>query len=289
MPKIITALLCLIIISKVNGQIPSIPVYPKMDADLFHIHLIKDNGISEIRAEYAYKYDLKNLHFTQKEAHYFFNSDGQLIKKIEKNKYHSSKDNVLDLYFYDAENRLSTHLHTDAQSSTVYLYEYDSSSYRASAYLIPVEKSWNENLNDDYLLWSDSIHIADNKHIYYNRFNSPYKYVVHRSQNQGQNMEISEYLKSGKINRSHLYSYAPNGLLLSIEERNYSEFQFDWKKEFTYRIEDNLEEEHYYKNGKIEHIRRISYRDDGLPEFDIMRNEETTRMTIVQFTYLKSK
>ena len=115
MPKIITALLCLIIISKVNGQIPSIPGYPKMDAELFHIHLIKDNGISEIKAEYAYKYDLKNLHFTQKEARYSFNADGQLIKKIEINQYHSSKDNVLDLYYYDAENRLTMVFDTDSQ------------------------------------------------------------------------------------------------------------------------------------------------------------------------------
>ena len=103
MPKIVTALLCFIIIFNVNGQIQSIPGYPEMHVDLFHAHLIKDNAISEIKAEYAYKYDRKNLHFTQKEAHYSFNSDGLLIKKTERKQYHSSKDKVLDLYFYDAE------------------------------------------------------------------------------------------------------------------------------------------------------------------------------------------
>ena len=152
MHKVFSIFLFLVVVVNTKGQAPALPTNPQMHVELFQPHMIVDHGISEIIATYAYKYDMKSLFFTKREVTYSFDSEGRVVKKVEKNEYKQSKDSVLNLYYYDSENRISTHFHQDAVSKTVYLYAYRSSSYSASAYLIPKEKTWNENLNDEYLI-----------------------------------------------------------------------------------------------------------------------------------------
>ena len=272
-----------------KAQIPDNPSLETQWVDLFPKKLVQDHGIKSIRATYAIKYDRQKMHFTNRELRYYFDEKARLIKMVELNIYGNRLDSVVDQYFYEGKHYLSTQLHSDAQSNTVYKIEREGNSTISSAYLIPKDLTWNVNLNSTFLLWSDSIRNEQNRVTYYNRYKKPYKYYVEEPSDNRAILKISEYFQGGKINSIQTLKIKDDKVVTSIEEKNFNKLLFNWKREYFYDDNYLLLQEQYFKKGMLASLRKISYGSDGLPEVDITRDEATTRMTIVQYTYEKSK
>ena len=156
---------------------------------------------------------------------------------------------------------------------------------RHQYYQMKKTKDWNNNLYDKYLMWSDSIDYVDDKIVVYNKYGNSYrKHHIERNENN-QIIKNGYYDQRGRWFKTMSYDYN-SGLLVEMEENNSNTMMFNWLKKFEYN-EKNLWEIEYYKNDKLEYIRKLSYNSFGLLELDLKRNESNKKMIILQFTYYK--
>lgn len=258
-----------------------------LDVNLISVEQVKRHRIQRILASFSYKYDKDVIHQTNREVIHVFDSSGLATETCELNHFRKRLDSAIDHYYYMKNCYLTTHVHTDAQGSMVYTFEDMSDHFRFSAYLVPLKLEWNENLSRDFLLWSDSvINEGSDKYVSYNEFGKPYKYLVERHNKFGQLTGIDLYQQGGRLICAYDYDIDSGDIIQSIEARPNNSMMFGWRKEFTYDTDNRLSEVRYFKEGKLESFRRISYSEDGLPEIDITRNELTTKMDIVRYEYI---
>lgn len=275
---------CLIAAQHVIAQNPRLPGEMSLELDVFDPHIIVQNKIKTIHAEYAYKYDLQVIRDDKKEITYYFNERGKISRKIEQRHYHNKEDSIIFEYYYDKQGQVSTYVKTESKNHTVMLLDEGDTHYKISLYLIPKALKWNVHVNSEYMIWSDSVFNKDFKKQYYNQHDVHYKNLTHYRDPVTKSESLSIYSKDGRLQRKVSYSLEENGDLKSIEEKNTNPYLFDWKKTFEYD-EGVFVEERYYKEEVQQHLRKITYKDNGLPELDIQRNDITKKMTIIEFEY----
>lgn len=286
MIKAIFFFLCTLFFQNTFAQNPKLPGEMDLGMDVFDADIIAENKIKRIHAEYSFKYDLQTIKDDKKEVTYLFNEKGQISKKIEQRHYHNKEDSITFEYYYDKFGQVTTYVKTESKNHTVMLLDkWDSvTAFKVSLYLIPKSMKWNDHVNFEFLIWSDSVYINGLKFQYYNQHGLNYKNMMHAPSSPSKEESLSIYSQDGRLRRKLIYDFAENGELKSIDEKNLNRFLFDWGKTFEYD-QGIFIEERFYKEGVQQYIRKITYKDNGLPELDIQRNDITKKMTIIEFEY----
>ena len=205
---------------------------------------------------------------------------------VEINKYKSRIDSITTIHYRNAKNQLITKVIQDVKFTSVEMMDYRNDSLmKLENYLLSKTANWYEFIYDDKLMWSDSIFYTETGMEVYNQFKTLYRSHALLRSPEGQIIKEKIYAKNGKLEKSIQYEYKSGQISLIKVEHN-SDLMFDWQKNFFYG-EYGITEEHYFKKGSLEYIRKISYLFNGLPELDIMRNEKTGKMIINKFEYIK--
>jgi hypothetical protein len=260
---------------------------PSEIINLFNPERIKSSNISEVRADYSFKYDTKVIVQTKRYAIYEFNDHGFVKSITEIKKVRGRLDSVITYLYWNGNREVSTKVVIDNWFTQIEMFEYeDERLSRHSFYQMKKRPDWNEHLSNKKLMWSDSIWYEDNYVVHCNRWGVNYKRYYLKKDDDGQIISISEYDRAKKLVQTMNYTY-DDYHLVQIEQINTMKYMFDWKQEFSYNS-DLVSEEKYYKDNRLEYVRRISYLENGLPELDLKRNERTKKMFIVQFEYSKN-
>ncbi len=252
---------------------------------LFDKELISKHKVKGAVFEVSYKYDMDIIKDSKNEVYYHFDDNGNIADRIVISPFRKRRDSVVNIYIRDEKERISVQVVHDPLYTYVDLYKYDEGKIsKHENYQMKRTQQWNENIYDEKLMWSDSIHYGETYIEVYNRFGTKYKnHKIEKT--SGKVTTIKSYDRRGKWEKTTELNYSGNDLI-SIDEKYSSNLMYPWRKEFTYN-EYGLVEEKYYKEGELEYTRKISYREDGLPELDLKRNEHTGKMSIHKITYIR--
>ena len=94
---------------------------------------------------------------------------------------------------------------------------FNTSGYKVTLYLIPKKLKWNEHVDSEFLVWSDSIYKDGLKYHYYNQNAVNYKNVMYNLSKTEQIESLSVYSKDGRLSNKVSYDFEENGDLHSVD------------------------------------------------------------------------
>lgn len=251
---------------------------------------VRENKILRIRGEVSFKRDDFPIDQSEQFYDYLFNERGQLVRSMRTYRIRHRLDTVYHHYYYGSEGRLIKMVSSDAYGyyALNYVYKNDHLVRIFHSRETPVNRA-KGTFERDHIVWNDSISWekipSGEKGTYYNMAGRPYKTVTRWWNEEGRLSKTQSRSIIGDDVTTVDYSWSESGRLLYREEHTTLSGNHEFTRKFTYDTEDRLDMEIIGKDGSLYTTRKITYTPSGLIELQLLRNDVTRIMEIVEFTY----
>ncbi|MFK8038579.1 MAG: hypothetical protein AB8B74_09845 [Crocinitomicaceae bacterium] len=257
---------------------------PKFSADF-----IGRNKIKRIKGYYSTKADYDRIRPTNNVYIYEFNEQGQLIKDYKTYR----RDTVVRTYSYNDQNKLSILRQSDQFGFHSYLYGYDSLGRLISKeYRRDVSKTGdkiNFDIDQSLSVSTENYTYEGNtkqlKQKYFNSLGKLYKFAFYYTNENGYLYREETQSINGNSRSETTFNYNVNGFLSEKTAQKYLGKKITTRIKFEYDTHNNLQAQHYYRNGVYKTEFQIVYSSQTmLLNALLARDIETNVITILKFS-----
>lgn len=259
---------------------------PDSYQNLFDKEALRKERVDMVHAKISIKYDREPIRNTYHHKWLHFNSKGELRNILEVKRYRTRMDSSLIEYHLNNDGRVIFLTESKLGTTSILNREFiEGNISEISYYQMKKTDKWSNRLSPENLIWKETVQREDDKFVYLNQYGKQKMSIRYEKDNRDRITENATFSYNGSISARHLYQYDESGKMISVEEINYNQYLFNWKKEFSYDSDERLEKVEYFKDVELVWFRKVSYLPNGLPEIDITRFEKEGKLEIVHWKY----